>query len=743
VSLDLTGLPPQQRLVDRFLNDDSPEAYEELVDSLLASPQFGEKWASMWLDLARYADSKGYEKDAERFIWLYRDWVIKAFNRDLPFDQFTLEQLAGDMLPNATQDQIIATGFHRNTMNNDEGGTDNEEFRTAAVIDRLNTTFDVWQGVSMSCVQCHSHPYDPFLQKEYYQLLAYFNNTEDEDTPNEFPVLKTYSEGQKQKIEEIAVWIKNNVSDNSIEENASLKDLQKAIFLPKLYAGLCDDCHKVEIRFAGHSQIAGYIEEGSHLGFENINLDGVESVTFSYVSGGAGGEVNLFLDTIQGDPIVSAPMINTGVWAQGNETPWKRVTRKLPQTYEGKHTLYVHFSGDGKAGIGDFEGIILNYANASQPNPQIAKELNRQRAELSGMKPSQTPIMRELKGEKRRKTHVFNRGNWLVKGEEVTPAIPGSMPQLMDSLPNDRLGFAKWLVNPENPLTARVAVNRFWEQIFGTGIVETLEDFGTQGAKPTHPELLDWLALRFSNELDWSIKSLLKEIVMSAAYRQSAEVSDEALAKDPYNRLLSRGVRIRLSAEQIRDQALAVSGLLSKKMYGPSVMPPQPDGIWQAVYSSQQWQISEGEDRYRRGLYTYWRRTSPYPSMISFDTPSREFCVTRRIRTNTPLQALITLNDPVYIEAAQHLAQKMIEEGGEQLEDRLTYGYQLVLIKEPNQSTLTVLKGLYEDTFADYQDDSRNAVELVGDSEQATPELAAYMVVANAMMNLDGFVMKE
>ncbi|MCB0852547.1 MAG: DUF1549 domain-containing protein, partial [Bacteroidetes bacterium] len=319
VSLDLVGLPPSPEIVADYLEDSSPEAYEKVVDKLLSSPQFGEKWASMWLDLARYADSKGYEKDAERIIWPYRDWVIKAFNRDLPFDEFTVEQLAGDMLPKSTEEQIIATGFHRNTMNNDEGGTDDEEFRTAAVIDRLNTTFDVWQGVSMSCVQCHSHPYDPFLQKEYYQLLAYFNNTEDADTPNEFPVLKGHSEEQKQQLAEVAQWISEHVEEKNIPEEASFKDLQKLVFLPKLYAGFCDDCHKVELRYAGNSQIAGYIETGSYLSFENVNLDQVESVTFNYVSGGAGGEAKLFIDKLESEPVISIPIMNTGMWAEGKD----------------------------------------------------------------------------------------------------------------------------------------------------------------------------------------------------------------------------------------------------------------------------------------------------------------------------------------------------------------------------------------------------------------------------------------
>ena len=742
-SLDLIGLPPIPEAVDAFVNNQDEDAYEQMIDELLASPRFGEKWASMWLDLARYADSKGYEKDAERFIWPYRDWVIKAFNEDLPFDQFTLEQIAGDMLPNPTRDQLIATGFHRNTMNNDEGGTDNEEFRVAAVIDRVNTTFDVFQGVSMSCVQCHSHPYDPFRQKEYYQLMAYFNNTEDADTPDEKPVLKGFSENQKQEIREIAEWIANNVEGEKPEESASLTELQKQIFYPKLYSGLCDECHKVEIRFAGSTQIAGYIEDGSYLRFNNINLDDVTGITFSYVSAGAGGNAYLYVDNMDGESVAQAPLINTGNWAEGDETKWKRVKRNLSQKFTGNHDIFVLLKGDTGAGICDFEGITLNKKKEFiAADSELGEELEKKRRELMAMKPVQTPIMRELKDSARRQTHVFERGNWLVQGAEVNPSIPASMPEIPEGATNDRLGFAKWLIDENNPLTSRVSVNRFWEQIFGIGIVETLEDFGTQGAEPTHPELLDWLALRFANELNWSVKSLLKEIAMSSAYRQSTEVSKKALEKDPYNKLLSRGARVRLSAEQIRDQALAVSGLLSDKMYGPSVMPPQPEGIWQAVYSSQAWATSKGEDRYRRGLYTYWRRTSPYPSMISFDSPSREFCVTRRIRTNTPLQALVTLNDPVYIEAAQHLASRMLDYGGADIEQCLKAGYKLAMTREPDEKTLGVLQELYEATFADYESAPEKVVEISGEGITSSAQLAALTVVANAIMNLDGFVMK-
>ncbi|MEN7547414.1 PSD1 and planctomycete cytochrome C domain-containing protein [Rapidithrix thailandica] len=594
VSLDLTGIPPSPEQVRHFEEDTSGNAYEKVVDRLLASPQYGERWAAMWLDLARYADSKGYEADRHRDIWRYRDWVIEAFNQDMPFDQFTIEQLAGDLLPNSTREQQIATAFHRNTMTNDEGGTDDEEFRVAAVLDRVNTTWDVWQGVTFACVQCHSHPYDPFRHKEYYQFYAFFNQTEDSDKyPDEPPFMLVYQQ----------------------EEDGQRKQIQA------------------------------------------------------------------YLDSL----------------TRSGET-----TRKSQR--------------------------------------QIA----RKEEELKQLKAYKLPVMKELSVENSRKTHVFDRGNWLTHGEEVWANVPGSLPSMPADAPANRLGMAQWLVSEENPLTARVTVNRFWGQLFGKGFVETQEDFGSQGFKPTHPELLDYLALHFIHEQKWSVKKLLKMMVMSATYQQSSKVRPEVLDKDPYNYLLARGPRFRLTAEQLRDQALAVSGLLSTKMYGPSVMPPQPEGIWQVVYNGSRWVTSQGEDRYRRALYTYIRRTSPYPSMITFDGPSREFCLTRRINTNTPLQALVTLNDPVYLEAAQALAKHMREKGGEQLQEKIRYGYEKVLLKSPSSKTLQTLTALYHESQQHYQDSVMQAVKQTDNPSKAfEPELAGLTVVANAMMNLDSFIMKE
>ncbi len=630
VSLDLTGLPPTPEAVDAFCGDLSENAYEKVVDTLLASPRFGERWAAMWLDLARYADSKGYEKDGPRTIWKYRDWVVEAFNRDLPFDQFTIEQLAGDLLPNPTEDQLIATAFHRNTMNNDEGGTDDEEFRVAAVIDRTNTTWEVWMGTTMACVQCHSHPYDPFTQQEYFEFLAFFNNTKDEDTPNEYPTLKTYADSNRADVEALTTWL------------AQQQDVDVA-----------------------------------HLAL-GIQVDSLLAVAES-----------------------AGPTLNA------------LAQQKV-----------------------DSLAVITPEA--------------------------QTPIYQETTGAAIRETHLLHRGNFLEPLDVVHPGTPDVMPAFPDNTEQNRLALAKWIVSEENPLTARVIVNRFWEQLFGVGIIETTEDFGTQGLAASHPALLDWLALEFVQTHNWSVKALLKEIVMSATYRQAYDGAPAKLAIDPNNRLFSRGARARLSAEQIRDQALAVSGLLSDKMFGPSVYPYQPAGIWNAPYSSMQWELSEGEDRYRRGLYTYWRRSAPYPSMMAFDSPSRELCVSRRISTNTPLQALVTLNDPVFVEAAEALATRVLDEGIEELDAQLIRAFKLALVRDPLPAELTALRDLYKEAYFEAEDRLQTDAVVLNEQMAATdvttetemevaveaavpvenPQLASLTVVANAILNLDEFIMK-
>lgn len=668
VSLDLVGLPPAPEEVDAFCREPSQAAYEQAVDRLLASPRFGERWAAMWLDLARYADSQGYEKDMHRTIWRYRDWLIDAFNRDLPFDRFTIEQLAGDLLPGATEAQRVATAFHRNTMTNDEGGTDDEEFRVAAVLDRVNTTWEVWQGTTMSCVQCHGHPYDPFRHEDYYGAFAFFNNTADVDRTDEYPTLVSFPDTLDGAARQEGQALLDAVA-------AVEAEIEAKAAAPETAAALRD----WTTRLAAYARDAG------------------RSPTFE-------------------DRTVPRDVLRIAAMDDAMRDP------------AGEARLREYYASYAPA----FEALRARRAKLQ--------------AELRSYGPVQTPVLRELPEDRRRITRLFDRGNFLTPGEAVAPAVPASLPALPEEAAPDRLGFARWLVSDANPLTARVTVNRFWAQLFGTGIVETLEDFGTQGEAPSHPELLDGLALRFMNEHGWSVKALLREIVTSATYQQASTLTPEGRAKDPRNRLLARGPRVRLTAEQVRDQALAASGLLSDKMYGPSVMPPQPAGLWQAPYNSADWVTSEGEDRYRRAVYTYWRRTVPYPSMLAFDAPSREVCVSRRMPTNTPLQALVTLNDPVYVEAAHALARRMQAEAGSALDDRLAHGYRLVLLRPPAAPALAELRALYDEALAHYRTapDDAGALLQVGALEAAgaAAETAALTVVANAILNLDEVMVK-
>lgn len=747
VSLDLTGLPPSSAEVEAFCETPTDDAYAHAVDRLLASPRFGEHWASMWLDLARYADTKGYEKDAGRSIWRYRDGVIDAFNRDLPFDQFTIWQLAGDLLPGATDAQVLATAFHRNTMTNDEGGTDDEEFRVAAVLDRVNTTFEVWQGTTMACVQCHSHPYDPFRHEEYFQLFAFFNNTEDEDRTDEQPLHVTYAPADSAAVEALLAWFEQNGLGLPPEAPRSLSERVHRTLYERsrpLVPARADSMWAItpENEYIYPSQ------PGAFLRYRGVDLSQYDAATFGTAAWRDGRTIELRVDRPAG------PVVARLVLEQTGEQTFQRV---LLDGASGVRDLYVVFNRDVEPSGGlRFSTLILH-----EKDPRVGSErrqaVHAKLQALAAVPGETTPILRERPPERRRTTRVFDRGNWLTPADTVAPDVPGTLPPMMPEAPRDRLGLARWLVDERNPLTARVTVNRFWARLFGRGLVETEEDFGTQGTPPSHPELLDWLALRFMHEHGWSVKQLLREIVTSATYRQSSRVTPALLERDPQNLLLARAPRVRLSAEQVRDQALEVSGLLSTKMHGPSVMPPQPPGVWKSPYNGADWQPSEGEDRYRRAVYTYWKRTSPYPSMLTFDSPTREVCVARRVQTNTPLQALVTLNDPVYVEAAQALARRMAVEGGTGPEAQIRHGYRLALVEAPDEATLTELSALYRDALAHYQAQPDEAERLLAPpsfertmhptairaDDAAHAHLAALTVVANAVLNLDGFVMKE
>ena len=742
VSLDLTGLPPTPEEADAFCADPSPEAYEKVVDGLLASPRYGEHWAGMWLDLARYADTKGYERDAARSIWRYRDWLIDAFNRDLPFDQFTVEQLAGDLLPGATDEQVLATAFHRNTMANDEGGTDDEEFRTAAVLDRVNTTWDVWQGTTFACVQCHSHPYDPFRHEEYYESVAFFNNTADADRRDERPWLVSYTEAEEEEIQEILTWMADlGAAPDSARTSALSERLEQTLY-PN--ARLVPSHFDVRREVTCESEGCWANEDGAWIRFDSLDLAGKDAVSFGYYGGGALMDVRL--DAPDGSSIGRARLPKPDGGGEGV------VRVPLEETENARDVHFVFREGGGR-----LHWIYLHDAPPDGLGPDVQAQLvEKQTALVTLSGEGHTPVLRELPPERSRTTRVFERGNWLTQGDAVRPDVPASLGALPEDAPRNRLGFAQWLASPQNPLTARVTVNRFWARLFGIGIVETEEDFGTQGLPPSHPQLLDWLALQLMHEHAWSMKGLLKEIVTSATYQQTSALTPELQERDPQNRLLARGPRYRLSAETVRDQALAAGGLLSEKMYGPSVMPPQPPGIWNSPFNNEAWEVSAGEDRYRRGLYTFWKRTSPYPSMMAFDSPTREVCLVRRVRTNTPLQALVTLNDPVYVEAAQALAERMRKEAGPDVRGRLERGYRLALVREPAPEALRTLQALYDDALAHYRDRPDAGAAFVhpvadttapplvrAEETSANAEEAALVVVANAILNLDAFMMKE
>ncbi|MES2517717.1 MAG: DUF1553 domain-containing protein [Bacteroidota bacterium] len=733
VSLDLTGLPPTEQQLTDFLNDKSETAYPKAVDKLLASPHYGERWAGMWLDLARYSDTKGYERDDVRSIWKYRDYVIEAFNQDMPYNQFIKEQLAGDLLPNPTDNQLIATGFHRNTMTNDEGGTDNEEFRTAAILDRVNTTWEVLQGTTFGCIQCHSHPYDPFRHEDYYKYMAFFNNTRDEDTFGDYPHLRLYKKEDATKVENIKQWIQKNSSIEKAKEYTKfLKTWQ-----PTYNSLTCDEFIKSELsdtKFLG-------IQNGGSARLKNVDLTNKNLMIYQYNCWKLGGTLTVRLDKPDGVILFTAKLDTTQGFAPDKLT-FKPVG--------GIHDLYLSTTNPIMKGteeytaLFDWFGFLSEFPAKNSPEYQTSQN---EFWRLITLHTDVTLIMDENPKYLHRKSHIFERGGWTAKGKEVQPDIPALFGSLPKGLPKNRLGLATWIGSEQNPLTARVAVNRFWEQIFGIGLVETIEDFGTQGFTPSNPPLLDYLSIKFMKEYNWQPKKLLREIVLSATYQQDSKVTPEMLEKDPTNRFFTRGPRVRLSAEQVRDQALFVSGILSNKIYGKSVMPYQPEGIWRIPYSGASWKLSEGDDQFRRALYTYLRRSSPYPSMITFDGTSREICLARRLRTNTPLQALTTLNDPVYVECAKYFAQRMSEEKGT-INEQIRKGYQLAMAKEISNDKLLILNNLYQKSYRSFKSKPADAMTFLGYCPDNTlpknmPDLAAKMMVATAILNLDEFITKE
>lgn len=870
VSLDLTGLPPTAAEEHAFLADPSSNAYEKQVDRLLASPRYGERWASMWLDLARYADTKGYEKDDSRpGMWPYRDWVIDAFNRNLPYDQFVIKQLAGDLLPNPTFDDLIATSFHRQTPNNDEGGTDDEEFRLVAVMDRVATTWSVLNGVTMNCVQCHSHPYDPIRHADYYKSLAFFNTQEDSDLDDDSPNLTVPKdrarypeaaaiqkeigglvhniESSDRQLVEKTKWQSLPVQSADANEvmaleqviprlNRTLESVEQGKIPPTIETkadtilGLRQAIHEAQTRLdranvsgpaktfhiqAGEAFTDAKVppqsfyeltastdlpavtairievppvdaEKARHTPENGFIVDKVEA--WLVQPGGAREKIefrhfvqdsetnlrsaifsNVRLDPKPGeashgpqeiDPVPSSfaalPKLFRTRWIIGVPAQPVRLMRGARIQVAIEQTQEI----DSKPAL--IQRIRLSASDdtgwtTQAQNPQRAQGIVRLQElykQLAAIPSVQLPVMVEQQPYERRATLEFERGNFLNKiGPDLAPDVPAIFPKLPGGAPRNRLTLAKWFFQPNQPLTARVAVNRYWQELFGTGIVETLENFGSVGEEPSHPELLDYLALHFQNDLHWDMKALLRELVTSATYRQSAASTPQLTAKDPRNRLLARGPQQRLTAEMVRDQALLASGLLSTAMGGPPVMPPQPAGVWNSDYNNEKWIDATGPNRYRRAVYTFIKRTSGYPSFLTFDASDRDVSLPRRIPTNTPLQALVTLNDPVYQEAAHALAQRVVREtahvgsgpasNDDLLQLRLKYEARLVLSRDPTPRELPVLLSLYKRVLGQQGVRRLNAsLTVAGNSPgnaayASNHDLDALAAVGSVLFNLD------
>lgn len=860
LTLDLHGIPPTPQEIDAFVQDDSSDAYEKLVDRLLASPRYGERMAVQWLDFARYADSNGFQVDSSRYQWPWRDWVISAFNSNMPFDQFTIEQNAGDMLPNATESQILATGFHRNHKLNGEGGIIAEEWRVETVIDRVETMGLTWLGLTFNCCRCHDHKYDPISQREFYQMFSYYNNVPESGTlqgesKNTEPTLRVFAAEHKAKRDELAKQI--------AADEMELAELQKGV---RQLAAKWSDEHGSdllnkksmwtqfivqEVKSTGGAEIREqgdgiYLVSGPNAAFDNYEIRG-------RVSGGAisGVLLECFTDPSlpeqslgrypNGNFVLSRVIVSVreagsvqaktskvikavadfsqNGWDIGNvvtgskgrgwavDGPTRKENRKAffvlesPLTVSETSEVTIRLEHDAiqQHNIGKFRisttsvpgdsvaldevpisGVLLEALKQSSKDRsdaqwaeiekyyanQVEGPLQVKKREIAAAKKSLTdlddsvPTAMVMKEGKVRDTFILKRGQYDQPGDKVERGLLAALPPLPDGASNDRLGLAKWLVHETNPLTARVWVNRAWERFFGMGLVKSSENFGSQADFPSHPELLDFLAAEFMQPTQlpnvsgvvaqrWDMKALQKFIVMSDAYRQSSKTSAEARALDPENRWIARGARLRLQAEFIRDAALSVSGLMVEKIGGPSVRPYMPDGVWDETsrYGDlRNYKPDTDAGRYRRSMYTVWKRTAAPPSMLLFDAPNREVCTVKRSRTNTPLQALSLLNEVTFVEAARGLAVRMITEGGASADQRLRYGFRLVVGREPSGNELDVLKNGLDADLNELKS-SQGAVDgilnvgLVRDvSGIDRTEWAAYTLTANILLNLDEFV---
>ena len=866
LSLDLTGLPPHVTEVRAFLDDSSPGAYERVVDRLLESPRYGERMASRWLDAARYADTQGYQNDAPVQMWRWRDWVIEAFNANKPFDEFTVEQIAGDMLPDPTLDQLIATGFNRNHRSNSELGIVEEEYRVEYVVDRVETMSTVFLGLTVGCARCHDHKYDPISQKEFYQLFAYFNNVPERGRVlrpfNSPPKIPAPTRAEAQKLEDLGDEI--SVAETAFQatresaapefeawERKLIRTMEPSNWRPSrglaaIYDFDSDLGDAVVSGLVGYVdgrvgravslQGGGHVEEPGTADYDYNNAfslaawvksesaEGViasRSQRFETDDENAGRGVTLVLEEGRLKLKLIGRMDDWIIVSAREPFPlnrWSHVTA----TYDGsrlaagiifyidglkvdtvaeldysnggiktKEPFRIGAGADEHSGlVGDIDEVAvydraltseeaavlavaenlgeiaqveehgrstgqerkLEWAFADTYGPPAVRAawagLNRlKRARESLMsRVSSVMIMAEM--DSARETFMLERGAYDKPGERVLPGVLSALPPLPSSSNNDRLGLARWLVDPANPLTARVAVNRFWQMLFGAGLVRTPENLGTQGERPTHPELMDWLAVEFIDS-GWDVKSLLKTIVTSATYRQESKGSTDASRQDPQNRLLARGPRFRLPAEAVRDQALLLAGLLHERLGGPSVKTYQPEGLWFDIAAGGGYTRGDGDDLYRRSLYTYWRRTISPPSMLNFDSATRETCEVRTERTNTPLQALNLMNDVTFVEASRKFAERMYLEGGEALEDRLAYGFEMATARLPRAREAKILHRAFAKQLQSFNGASEATESLLahGDSpvhkRVRRTELAAYAMTAGMILNLDETVTKQ
>ena len=756
VTLDLTGLPPTPGDRQSFLDDVQSRgeaAYAAVVDRLLDSPAFGERWASVWLDQIRYADSKGLGLDGPRNIWKYRDWVIDSLNQDLPYDQFTIKQIAGDLLPDATIDDHVATAAHRVTQSNEEGGTDDEEFRVAAVLDRVSTTWQTWQGMTFGCVQCHSHPYDPFGHEEFYEFAAFFNNTADSDLNQDWPAIEApidpRDHAEAERLDRQIGGLRQSIFDRQF---ALLTD--SGVWQP--LTGLCaetSNATRLSTQTVGdHEEFhtVGTVTQGADftltadvppsispitaIGLTALPLDPAAAIAdteWGFVLSGIrvrmlveGQEpIEITIDRVIGDEMLPHLDPNETLNAKSSDgfAAYTRIhhprraalipsspvdvpeSARLEVTL--KHRVFMLSAFPliikrGHLSVSDddrFTQLLTDERLTGQRDQLASAEARRAKIESTAV-----PVLRERPRHLARPQHVFNRGLFLTKDQRVSPDTPESMPPMADTPSPDRLTMARWMVAADNPLTARVAVNRIWARLFGTGIVASEEDFGSSGDPPTHPELLDYLAVEYQSTYGWSTKRLIRQVVLSRTYRQSSKTAREANLKDPDNRLLARGPRHRLSAEIVRDQALSLAGLLSDERFGPPVRPPIPEGVWRPFYSGDLWENPAigDRDRYRRSIYTYTKRSIPYPMFAAFDAPSREFCTPRRLRSNTPLQALMTLNDETFRECAAGLAQRM-RAASDDPAQQITFGLQTVTLRDAADAEVDELLKLLDSIQSD------------------------------------------